>query len=54
MKSDDKNPQPADKATTKRRPYEPPAIRREEQFETVAAGCTQFTKTACGAGFQAS
>jgi hypothetical protein len=37
-----------------RRPYAPPAIRHEECFETVAAGCTQFTKVACGAGFQAS
>ena len=52
MKEFDKKEPGAPKAA--RRPYTPPAIAREEVFESVAAGCTQFTKAACGATFQAS
>lgn len=41
-----------------RRPYSSPAIRQEEVFETVAAGCTKFSPApipvGCGGGFKST
>lgn len=42
------------KGAATRRPYSPPAIRQEEVFETVAAGCAKFSPLpppgGCGGG----
>ena len=44
------------KRSDRRRPYSPPAIRQEQVFETVAAGCAKFDPDpdVCGGGYKFS
>lgn len=43
-----------EETTAARRAYSPPAIKREEVFESVAAGCSKFDPDLCDPGFQFS